>query len=614
MANLQFSDPAVFNGKIYFKHIASLYAYDPNDAEVGCSSTGKSSPLVGSGCFTRVLTNVSGAGGSLNLYIPNGNSYQFVPPSLDSKIVLFAQSGSGQKQLWQTDGTVAGTSIAHQISGGYDLYLAYVIKIPGTNDLFHYNVSGSTITMWRYSAQTVPQIQSFVSIPGTCINEHGVDITKTKLRIRTCEQIFYEVDLTTKVAKKLSDRNLSNATGFGSDGFYYFDAASGTGKLFRRNFDKTVEEITGLDISKRGYGNYSVLNKFSVFNSKTLTIGCATATDCDLYQITGTAATKWAEFPANIVPSGTIEAFNGTNYTTDANAKLYSVSNAGTVAEVFHNSTAITGVWNLNVGLDEMLFASYDGNDPSSLYRMTSAGIEKIYTQPTVNGATIYYIDGASISLNEKRYFLTYYTNASYVPFLSTLSQSFGSNSVQSVTDSLIPITGGSFDSFGHGSGPTLFAGRWYFLCRSAAAMDDKMCSDNLTFTDRRVEFANGSSHPLQIGDKLFAWRYGISDAGIWMIDANGNLSSLTMPSGLAIDTGNSIVIGKFIIFTGYSDATGSELYITDGTTTKLLYDIAGGAISSFPNIQGVAGDDLVVSVEHGLNRGLIFLDIAQLR
>ena len=140
------------------------------------------------------------------------------------------------------------------------------------------------------------------------------------------------------------------------------------------------------------------------------------------------------------------------------------------------------------------------------------------------------------------------------------------------------------------------------------------MCSDNLTFTDRRVEFENGSSQPLQIGDKLFAWGYGISEAGIWMIDANGNLSSLTLPSGLAIDTGNSIVIGKFIIFTGHSDATGSELYITDGTTTKLLYDIAGGPISSFPNIQGVAGDDLVVSVEHGLNRGLIFLDIAHLR
>ncbi|MBD1911654.1 MULTISPECIES: ELWxxDGT repeat protein [unclassified Leptolyngbya] len=61
-------------------------------------------------------------------------------------------------------------------------------------------------------------------------------------------------------------------------------------------------------------------------------------------------------------------------------------------------------------------------------------------------------------------------------------------------------------------------------------------------------------------------------------------------------DSNNFVVLGGRLLFSAYTDATGREFWISDGTPegTQLLMDIAEGDVSSYPSLLGQVGNRLI--------------------
>jgi ELWxxDGT repeat protein len=625
-AGMTFGSPQALNQKILFVHSTTLYAYDPFDPHSGsCVANGKLAPSVGGGCIRSLRTGLSSIGGAPEAYYAVAHGFEQNQARVGNYVTFFANDGINGKELWQTDGTAAGTTLKFAVAAGSSgfNFLANQFRIQGIDGVFFQNISGQTVSLWHYSnpSNAPSLIASFsTGLDDAAINTMNTDPTKQKLLISTSNGLAFEVPISGGTASQRPSSSLYQVSAINEDGFYFYESLASGGLLKRRNHNKSVDTITGMTANNIAISSGLLQQtEFKKLDLGTMTVSCQSSTDCDIFKIVGNAATLWSEYPDNAIPSANVMQIGENYYTKDSLGKISTITAGGTASYLTYNSSQITGVYALNPVFENELFVVENGGMgvQSKLYRINASGVlSLVHTSSPVAGTDFYVLE-ESVSIGTRRHFIDYAIEMSAGTSFQNFKYSLGDSSLSADLSSLSPaqVSDSNILSEVMNRQAILWRNRYYFVCMETTTITS-LCSESLTGDDRQVEVSGVWTPPVMSGNKLF---YEITSNDVVirsMINSSDQSSAIPLPGGV---TGRgdltAMALNGFLIFAGQSNELGSELYISDGISTKLLVDLKPGAVSSEPKILGISGNELVVEVESGiLERGLIFLDISALR
>lgn len=480
---------------------------------------------------------------------------------INNKVLFYVNNTSNRNNLWETDGTVAGTQLIATLTAS--------IRYPISYNNSYYFIKDFN-SLWKSDGTTVGTVEVK---PG--ISSNGIFLFKNQLFIPSFNG-FYTSDGTTASTVLYSvphGQNYINQSHAISNDELYYQASGDDGYELWKTDGTTVGTVQVKDVHPAiddlpWSGFFAVGNKvmFSGWDGNNKGI--------EPWITDGTEAGTELLKDINTIE---VRGSNPNHFFSDGDTLFFSANNGEQGVELFkYNSGTVSLVKDINLGV-------YYSN-PKNFVKLN--GI--IYFQATTrtNGTELWKTDGTAVG--------------------TVMVKDINPNKANGIINTTIVNYNNKLYFFADNG----INGVEFYESDGTEAGTQLVKDINLTIADPS-KFVNSNSPrsgeiTIANNKMYFSASNGSNGFELWQSDgtANGTILLKDLNTGGSSSPSYLTVFNNELYFTASSTSNGNELFKSDGTSigTQVVKDIQAGTSSSFPNNLTVVGGNLFFTARSSNN------------